>query len=395
MPSITHVISSVGPKAFGLAPVALNLAKEQLAAGWNADIWSLDPSLELKSLAVSNGLPQDSLYGFRRKGPAFLCYSPQMNHAVRTGRSAMVFHQHGIWTFLSRTTNTWRVSHRGPTVICPHGSLEPWTLRRSRWKKWLALLAYESENLRGATCLHAVGSQEIAGFRSFGLRNPIAVIPNGLSASYLHRTGSGRQFRAMFDVRDDQRVALFLSRITPKKGLPMLLQALSGIKPIVKDWVVAIAGVDEFDHEREVRALTRQMELENIVRFVGPLYGSAKRDAYAAAELFVLPSHSEGFPMVVLEALASGVPVLTTQSSPWQELSEHRCGWWTNISAEDIAKALSEALRSTSADLAAMGERGRQLVRTNYTWARMAAKTVKLYEWLLGQGPIPEFVVMN
>jgi glycosyltransferase involved in cell wall biosynthesis len=125
---------------------------------------------------------------------------------------------------------------------------------------------------------------------------------------------------------------------------------------------------------------------------VGPLHGQDKRDAFAAADLFVLPTHSEGSPMVVLEALGAGVPVLTTKGAPWADLVRHGCGWWTDISAGGIHDALRDALALSGTAWAAAGQRGRYLVAQKYSWAEIASKTIRLYGWLEGRVPTPDFV---
>jgi glycosyltransferase involved in cell wall biosynthesis len=282
-----------------------------------------------------------------------------------------------------------------PSVVTPHGALEKWALKKSWWKKKLVLTLYEWDNLYNASCLHAVGENEIQHFRDFGLSNPIAVIPNGISSDWLTSCGDPEAFRCRFGIPSDRRILLFLSRITPKKGLPMLLEALRDLQDVLADWLLVIAGEDEFGHRREVERLVEFFGLKRAVIIVGPLFDQSKRDAFAAADLFVLPSHSEGAPLVILEALSSGVPVLATKASPWEDLQVHSCGWWTNISKEAIAEALRDAFSRSPGDLENMGFRGRNLIATRLTWSKSAGMTIQLYEWLLGQRDIPEFVVLG
>jgi glycosyltransferase involved in cell wall biosynthesis len=170
----------------------------------------------------------------------------------------------------------------------------------------------------------------------------------------------------------------------------MLIEALSGLEDR-EDWLFLIGGVEEFNHQTECERLVNAYGLWSTVRFIGQLFGEAKVNAFAAADLFVLPSHSEGAPVVVLEALAAGVPVVTTKASPWNDLTKYNCGWWTDISPEGIAQAIKEATGKTREELSAMGENGRQLVSRNYTWQQSAEKTVAIYNWLLGTADQPEF----
>jgi poly(glycerol-phosphate) alpha-glucosyltransferase len=277
-------------------------------------------------------------------------------------------------------------------VIAPHGSLSPWALRRSRWKKALALAAYERSNLRNASCLHALSLVEAQEFRDFGLDNPIAVVPNGISAEWLCSVGDAQRFRRTFAVASGARILLFLSRITPKKGLPLLIESIKTNAQAFAGWVLLIAGVDEFDHQCKLEALVDQYGLLDSVRFIGPLYGDTKRDAFSAADAFVLPSHSEGWPMVVLEALGAGVPVFTTTAIPFPELLEHRAGWIVEPSLDSIGASLPDLLLRSSAELREMGTRGRALVTSRLTWDAAATQLSAVYLWLLGRGRQPDCV---
>lgn len=392
--NILHLTNFVGKRSFGIGPIVLGLASSQQVLGHHVSIYSVDAESEARELETAYHLRAGTIQTFPILGPSRLACSPQMEqHVLAHAAEYDVVHTHGIWTYTSRVVNRWRAHKGGPTVVTPHGSLDAWALKRSRWKKRLALWLYERENLHRASCLHALSQREVEGFRAYGLANPIAIIPNGISEDWLASTGDASRFRDKFDLTTEMRVMLFLSRITPKKGLPMLLQAMASLQQQLGDWKLVIAGVDEFGHQPEVEALVRQLGLQPYVQFVGPLYGQDKRDAFAAAELFVLPSHSEGAPVVILEALGAGVPVLTTQASPWQELVTHQCGWWTEISQDAIADALHDAFQQSPATLRAMGARGKQLIRARYTWTFIAQMTIELYIWLLGLASRPSFVI--
>lgn len=395
--NIVHVIPSVGPGSFGIGPVALNLAQEQNSLGFSADIWCLDAQQDISWAAESVGLPVGRIRTFRRSGPGFIGYSCEMAHAAFEYANPLstVIHQHGIWYGLSRITCTLgKVTHT-PTVVAPHGSLEQWALKKSWWKKQLALACYERENLQTASCLHACSEQEIAGFRDFGLTNPIAVIPNGISHNWLESTGDAQLFREQHRIPPEKRVMLFLSRITPVKGLFFLLDALQSIRDHLDDWLVIIAGADEFGHLKEVQAKIRELHLEGNIRFSGLLTGQTKRDAFAAAELFVLPTKRENYGIVIAEALGAGVPVLTTKGAPWKDLETYNSGWWVDVTAGAIAMALKEALACSPEQLRDMGLRGKSRAAIDYTWSKSARKSIELYEWLLGRQDKPEFVVVD
>jgi glycosyltransferase involved in cell wall biosynthesis len=391
---VLHVTASIGQTSFGVGQVAVDLAVAQVSENGNAHIWCLDTEDQISWAIRRTSLVRERVSNFRSFGPSRLAFSKEMFAAARLdGGIFDVVHQHGIWTACSQTANILRKAHHIPVVIAPHGSLQHWALLRSRWKKRLAFIVYEGRNLKGAACLHATGEAEIGDFRDYGLSNPIALIPNGVSASWVESEGSGLRFRRRYAIAPDRRVLLFLSRITPKKGLPVLLDAIDRIRSDFGSWLLVIAGTDEFDHLREVKSLVTKLNLPELVMFTGPLYGEAKRDAFAASEAFVLPSYSEGSPMVVLDSLAVGVPVITTKGTPWSCLLDYQCGWWVEASSDGISEALRDLIGLCKEKLHAMGHRSRELVMSQYLWKTQADKTLKLYAWLLGRGDKPDFVI--
>lgn len=394
---VLHTLVDVGPASFGLGTAALHLASQQGRLGCQITFWSLSDDDAVRWAAETSGIGKDRFVTFPSWGPRLLALSPVMEHeaAVRGGQAFDIVHQHSIWTGMSRVTSTLRKRAGIPTVIAPHGTLTDWALRRSRSKKRWALALYEGENLRNASCLHAVAESEIGEIRSFGLTNPVALIPNAIADSWFNSTGDAERFRRTFGLTSDRRIVLFLSRVTPKKGIPMLLEAIYRCRTAFEDWILVIAGADEFGHLAEIRALIVRLGLEHAVKIVGPLLDQIKRDAFAAAEIFVLPSYSEGAPMVIPEALATGLPVLATKGSPWPQLLSHRCGWWTEISTQGIYEALHDALQMPLCRLQEMGQNGRTLIGAEFTWSKVAPRSLLVYDWLLGRAPMPDFVVVK
>lgn len=395
--NILNLSAIIGKTSFGLGQISVNLAQAQYALGHNVKIWCLDNDENIMWASETSCFPAERITGFKLVGPRNIWFSPTLNkYANRLPYNVFdVVHQHGIWTDISRATLKFRQKHKIPTIIAPHGSLNKWALNISRWKKKIALAVYEYDNLTQASCLHATSETEITDFRNFGLTNPIAYIENGIQEKYLHVKGNAERFREQNDITSDRRILLFLSRISPKKGLLMLVEAINTIQKDFRDWQLIIAGIDEFNHKKDVQSLIKQLRLDTRIKIMGPLFDQAKADAFAAAELFILPSYSEGSPMVVLDSLAAGVPVITTKASTWSDLNVYNCGWWTDINAQAIAVALREAVSMSGEGLQQMGIRGKNLIASKYTWSQLAQKTIRLYGWLLGQDDRPDFVILD
>ncbi len=298
-------------------------------------------------------------------------------------READILHTHGLWLHPSWVALAWKRKFSKPHVASVRGMLEPWAWRHKAWKKRPVWWLWERRNLQTASLLHATSEQEAQSFRDRGLNTPIAVIPNGVELPGNGETGKQKA---------ERKTLLFLSRIHPVKGLPLLLEAWAKVRP--EGWKLRIVGPDEGGHRAELGRQTVALGLGETVAFVGPLAGEAKEAAYREADLFVLPTHSENFGIAVAEAMAHGLPVITTHGAPWKLLEEERCGWWVPVNVEGIASALEDATRRSPEELAAMGMRGRKVVEERFSWDGIAQEFVACYAWLLGRGPQPGFVIL-
>ena len=147
--------------------------------------------------------------------------------------------------------------------------------------------------------------------------------------------------------------------------------------------VYTVSGDFEKEYEAKVRARVKELGLEDSFIFTGALDDDEKWKSYARADLFVLPTYSENFGIVVAEALWAGVPVITTKGTPWRELEENKCGWWIDTGIEPLTKALSEVTALDVATRREMGERGRKLVEEKYTWDAVVKKMVTGYRGIL------------
>jgi len=393
---ILHNVQTIGKDSFGLGQISVSLAQAQHMLGYDVKIWCLDNDQNIQWASATHDFPVENIISFKLLGPKKIWFSPEMNKCANEHANGMfdIVHQHGIWTGVSNATLKFSNKRIVKTIVAPHGSLNQWALNLSKWKKRIALSLYERENLIHASCLYATSENEIADFRDFGLKNPIAFIENGIQQKYLSVSGNAERFRKQFDIAPNKRILFFLSRISPKKGLTMLVEAIKSLPDEFESWQLIIAGIDEFNHQKEIESLIKELNLESKIKIIGSMFGQDKEDAFAAAELFILPSFSEGSPMVVLDSLAAGVPVITTKASTWNDLNEHNCGWWTDISTSAITIALQEALMMSVDELHQMGENGKKLIAAKYTWPQLAQKTIHLYNWLLGQEDKPDFVLL-
>jgi glycosyltransferase involved in cell wall biosynthesis len=322
-----------------------------------------------------------------------------------------ISHTHGLWLYPSIAEKNYARKTKRPYLISPHGMLDPWALKNSRWKKQIAWRLFEAAHLRGARCLRALCQSEADSIRQLGLKNEIAVIPNGIDL-----TESGKQKAENGNapwsdaIGPDKKVLLFLSRIHPKKGLVNLLKAWPANRQSAignrqsDEWVLAIAGWEQGGHETELKQLcvernisfadirtpTSKSQLPASVVFLGPQFNAAKSACYHHCDAFVLPSFSEGLPMVVLEAWANAKPVLMTPECNLPEGFQAGAAVKIEATETSIAAGLQNLFALSDAERATMGGHARALVESRFTWTQVGRQMRAVHEWILGGGPQPD-----
>ena len=294
-----------------------------------------------------------------------------------------ILHDHGLWLSTNRAAagaaRQWEITR----VVSPRGMLTNWSLRNGRLKKKIAWRLFQHRDLQSADAFHATGDQEAEDLRALGFEQPIAVIPNGVA---LPNVMPERKRE------NDQKQVLFLSRIHPKKGLLNLIRAWAAVSPDAS-WSLVLAGPDENGHRREVESLARKLGVFHRLKFTGPVTDDEKWNLYRAADLFVLPSFSENFGMVIAEALAAGLPVITTRPTPWGSLHARNIGWWVEPTVEGINRALREALNQTDAERSETGRRAADWAQRQFAWPAIGRQMIEFYRWLLKLGDRPQFVI--
>ena len=287
-----------------------------------------------------------------------------------------VFHSNCCWLPLSAYTAMWAKTKGYKVVYTPHGMLEPWILSRNYYlKKKPAIFLFQKKGIAVADVVHLTAESEKRNFLQLGWNLSTCVVPNCVDIQEIDT-----QIRKVNVIR--KKTILFLSRIHVKKGLEFLIEAVAILKEQLKGWVIKIAGEGDDGYVEKLRGMAKDLGVADMIQFVGGVYGEKKWELYGAASLFVLPTHSENFGIVVAEALACGIPVITTKGTPWEDLVTSHCGWWTEIGTQPSVEALKEFLSKTDTELSKMGDNGRQLVRERYSSSAIARQFLKMYSQL-------------
>lgn len=326
---------------------------------------------------------------FRNRGYKPFGYAPDLLPALRSSAPDLL-HNHGLWMYPSVALVQWSKLTRKPYIVSAHGMLDPWAVGHSYWKKKLAATLYEDRHLEKAACLHALCSAEADAVRRYGLSNPVCVIPAGVDLPVLNNDEDL--------TREKEKILLFLGRLHPKKGLRNLLTAWHLLRrdgaSTAAEWKLWIAGWDQGNHKAELQTYCAEHCLQSSVRFVGPKFGADKEMVLRSANVFVLPSFSEGLPVSVLEAWAYGLPVAMTAQCNLSQGFQTGAAICLETEPLAIAQGLLNIMSMSEMERSTMGMRGRQLVEQRFSWSSYTDQMSSVYAWMNGAGSKPDCVTL-
>jgi glycosyltransferase involved in cell wall biosynthesis len=381
---IVVTIATIDPQQGGPARTVPALCRALARAGGTVEIVTIaEHGREIAALIDSNSVTTVISSNADRYHPR--SWARQFKDALRKAIRAKdaIIYDVGLWLPSNHFAAQVATSTGTPRIASPRGMLSDQALKVSNWKKKFAWAIYQCRDLKRAGVLHATSEKEAEEFRALKLRQPIAIVPNGVEMP--------EGFRERRTQDRGQKTLLFLSRLHPMKGLKDLVTAWARIRP--NGWRVVIAGPSENNHQQEMESLADSLGVRRDFEFIGSVDDDQKWKLLSQTDLFVLPSYSESFGMAIAEALAAGVPVITTRATPWREIETYQCGWWVDVGADSIAEALSSAISCSREELRAKGLRGRELVVNNYSWDSAAKKLLPVFEWTLGRADKPACIV--
>ena len=382
---ILHLANVIGHhKGGGVHEVVSNCYRNQKFLKHEPHIWYPGSDEDANSIRLDDNIKGLPTFGNSKYG----LIKGLFQKLTKEIESFDIIHQHGIWTPMSLYSSKLRRKSGTKAVIQTHGLLLPFSRNLSKYKKQLAFLFFEKSNLLSAQALVACSLDEAKALKKIFPLKDISIIPNGVPLNFFNALNLRE-----IEQKNKKRI-LFLSQIIPVKGVERVLFGLYniGINKF-KDWEFIIAGYHDKNYKRYLDKIIDELKLNKLVKFVGPKFGQEKIHLFDNSDVFVLPSFSEGSPLVVLEALSRGVPVLTTKGAPWQELNTHRCGFWVDNDNDGIETGLLKILETTELELFEMGKRGRELIKKKYLWNKTILNTIELYKWVINGGVKPDFFI--
>lgn len=382
------VTGSLSQEAGGLYYSVRTPANMLVSRGHNLAVYGVQDE---RFPAAQASWSVNALHCLPTRGPYRLSYAPKLSEALSAGNHDLL-HVHGVWFYPLYAVSLWGRRTGKPVIISPRGMLDSWALRQSAVAKRAMLALFAGRALREAVVLHALNEAEAESFRRFGLSNSIAIVPNGVELPCLDDALAG----PVQHMPAGRKTLLFLGRIHAKKGILALIKAwgaLGRARPsLFEEWRLVVAGWDDGGYLTELVSLVDELDLGQHIFFPGALYGEDKHMVLRNASAFILPSHSEGLPMSVLEAWAYGLPVFMTEACNLSVGFEANAAFEITTEPNAMANTLAQCL-SDDAALMRVGAAGRQLVAGHYQWSTVVDRTSELYSWVIGGGPRPTFVL--
>jgi glycosyltransferase involved in cell wall biosynthesis len=272
-------------------------------------------------------------------------FSPELYRWIKAhAHEYDVIHIHGVWHFAG--VAPYLAGIKTAKCITTHGLLDSWTIGKGYWKKMLFGFLFQKKILKNTELIQINNTDEQGDLKRFlGFEHPnVQIIPNGMNLKDFENLPAKNVFRDKFSIPKDKKIILFLSRINLKKGLDLLLPAFKNIISQRNDVLLIMAGPDD-GYLFETEQFIQDNDLIDKIQLVGMLTGNDKLAAFAAADIFALPSHSEGFSIATLEALISGIPSLLSDRVGFGEaIRVNNAAHLVDLNVQSIVEGLNKML---------------------------------------------------
>ena len=383
--NILHITPSMSPQWGGPVAVVSQLIPALSEQGIHCEI-ATTRGHRVGDDPVSPPRTPIHVFGAQLPAQLWTAYSTDLARFLRENISGFhLVHVHEIWHHDGYAAFRAARKNRVPFILTPHGELSEWSMRHKAWKKRIYTTLILDRILRNADAIHAITQAEKDRIATLGYDTPVTVAPNAIDPAPFDNLPDPTGFLDRFPALSGKRIILFLGRLNPTKGLDILARGFGDIARRFPDAVLLMVGPDEEGGRQGMESILRSEGVLDRAVFTGMLTGEDKLAALSSADVFTLPSYSEGFSIAILEAMAARLPVVITEGCNFPEAAEHGAGFVVEPRETAVAEAIG-ALLSDDDLRARMGENGGNLVAERYTWQATASTIADLYGSLVGNG---------
>ncbi|CAG5068721.1 D-inositol-3-phosphate glycosyltransferase [Dyadobacter sp. CECT 9623] len=290
-----------------------------------------------------------------------------------------VVHMHGIWHFGSLAP--FLIPSKAAKVITIHGLLDKWAVAHSKWKKQIVTALYQKRLLGKADLIQINNTDEeedVVRYLGYRPKNMV-IVPNGMKLSDYQNLPEKGIFRAKHQITEKQQLILFMGRLNIKKGLDLLLPAFEKIHQQLPEAVLVLAGPDD-GYQSETEEFIKKNQLADRIKLVGMLTDTDKKEAFSDADLFVLPSYSEGFSIAVLEAMTCKIPTVVSDRVGFGDyIRKYDASYLTPLNSEGVAEGILKILQDKPYALS-VANRAYDMVTENFDIKVVANQLLEEYK---------------
>lgn len=383
---ILQVISSLDPAFGGPINVALGLSSAFVRMGQEVTIFTTDAGTSSRldvPLGTAVNIKGVKVYYFPVRYFKHYKFSPALFKALRNNIPSFdIVHIHSLFQFSTLAAAYFCRKYHKPHLIRPLGQLDPYVLKKRALSKKIYLGLLERRNLEGAQAVHFTTDDEKNLANSLGLKIKSVVCGLGVDLEEFRILPEYGTFRSRQPGIKDKKIILFLSRINFKKGLDLLVEALADIVKKRDDVVLVIAGPDNEGYGKKVRSWVDRLGIAQDVIFTGMLLGQDRLAAFRDSDVFVLPSYSENFGLVILEAMACGVPVIVSNRvNISSEILKEKAGLVVDTDHVQLSGAIQRLIDEPRLKKELV-ERAKVFVEERFTWEIISSRLIDIYKTL-------------
>ncbi len=293
---------------------------------------------------------------------------------LKKGKNCSI-HLHNMWNFFPFYVFILHKFFKFEIYYSIRGALFPWSLEQGKWRKKISWILFQKKLLKLCKVVHVTSEQELCALQKIGVSENVIKIPNGIPI----KSDELEITRIRQKQRNNAKVLniIFASRIHPKKGVDILLSSVKSIIDI--NISIKLAGpTSENDYLNSLRCIISTLPQNISVEFLGHCSTDTLSQLFLQADLFVLPSHTENFGIVIAEALSHGLPVITSTETPWSEITAERAGYIVPVDTDSLCLAIRNFAKLTDYQRAEMSFNAQKIVR-KYAWDKLANKYKSIY----------------
>ncbi|WP_223209980.1 glycosyltransferase [Picosynechococcus sp. NKBG042902] len=394
---VLHVLPSLSLKLGGPTQVALNLVSALRKVGIDAEIATTNDDQDtvldvpLGQRVIYHNVPVYFFPRFPIRMKEFLFSTELTRWLWQHQKNYDLVETHYLFSYASSCSAAIARQFGTPYLVNTIGQLTPWALAQGELKKKIYSTVIERRNLNRAATIHCTSNGEAEDVSQFGIQTPKMVLPLGVTPP-ISIPDAKQKLRQQYQIPADVPIILFLSRLHPKKRPDLLLQTLEQLS-LDYSFHLIMAGSGTPVYIKTLKDLAATLKLTSHTTFTGFVTGQDKDLLLQGSDLFVLPTYSENFGIVLAEAMVAGLPVITTagtQIAP--DIADAEAGLIVDGDSTALGAAISQLLQNPH-QRTILGQNGQRFALNNYAWPAIAQNLATAYEAIVKQQPLPDCVL--